>query len=288
MTWKQAAFIITINAVLSFVISLAVVMWLSPHFPARVTETPIARIPTPAWGFVTATATPANLVVHVVQPGENLSLIAFHYGVPMEDIIRVNRLTNPDFLRAGQELIIPAEGVPLTPLLPTDTPIPIEVKDTPTSTATPSAISSPSSSPTMTPGALPSFTELPLVPTSLPTTTTATSTLTPTPLESPRLRIADLVGSAVGQPFDEVVLLLNDGRGVDMTGWRLISGDGGVFTFPDGFFLFPGGSINIHTRSGKDTAVDLFWGRDGTMWGPPGSTISLVDKENNVMAIYQR
>jgi lipoprotein-anchoring transpeptidase ErfK/SrfK len=47
---------------------------------------------------------------HVVQPGQELGLIAKEYGVDMQDIIDMNGITNPDLLYVGQELTIPAAG----------------------------------------------------------------------------------------------------------------------------------------------------------------------------------
>jgi len=46
-------------------------------------------------------------VVHIVRPGESLTLIAKQYGVTVEGIVRANGLSNPDSIYAGQSLIIP-------------------------------------------------------------------------------------------------------------------------------------------------------------------------------------
>lgn len=48
---------------------------------------------------------------HVVEPGQELALIALAYGVSMDDIVSLNEITNPDLLYVGQELVIPAAGV---------------------------------------------------------------------------------------------------------------------------------------------------------------------------------
>jgi LysM repeat protein len=47
--------------------------------------------------------------IHVVQPGEYVSLIARRYGVTPQDILRVNNISNPNYIEVGQELIIPTE-----------------------------------------------------------------------------------------------------------------------------------------------------------------------------------
>ena len=44
---------------------------------------------------------------HRVQPGETLSSISRRYGVGVDRLIAENRITNPNALRAGQELYIP-------------------------------------------------------------------------------------------------------------------------------------------------------------------------------------
>ena len=45
---------------------------------------------------------------YVVQRGDNLSRIAHKFGVSVEDITRANGNMNPDTLRDGQTLVIPA------------------------------------------------------------------------------------------------------------------------------------------------------------------------------------
>lgn len=63
----------------------------------------------------TVTPTPA---AHVVQAGESLASIALVYGVPIDDILIMNGIENPDVLSVGQDLIIPLGGLPdLTPTL---------------------------------------------------------------------------------------------------------------------------------------------------------------------------
>ncbi len=49
-------------------------------------------------------------LVHVVQPGENLFRIALNYGVDMDTLARLNGITDPTTIYAGQELVIPGAG----------------------------------------------------------------------------------------------------------------------------------------------------------------------------------
>jgi LysM repeat protein len=49
-------------------------------------------------------------VVHVVQPGETLTRIAARYGVTTAEIVRLNRLGNPNLIFTGQRLQIAGNG----------------------------------------------------------------------------------------------------------------------------------------------------------------------------------
>ncbi|HUM71712.1 MAG TPA: LysM peptidoglycan-binding domain-containing protein, partial [Chloroflexota bacterium] len=46
-------------------------------------------------------------LVHTVQEGENLTIIANTYGITVEDLLAVNNLSNADALSIGQQLLIP-------------------------------------------------------------------------------------------------------------------------------------------------------------------------------------
>lgn len=58
-----------------------------------------------------AAAAPAadnHVVVHIVQPGENLFRISLRYGVSMDAIVQANGLADARSIYVGQRLIIPA------------------------------------------------------------------------------------------------------------------------------------------------------------------------------------
>ncbi len=52
-------------------------------------------------------AAPSIPRVHVVEDGENLTIIAANFGVSVDEILAINNLANGDLLAVGQELIIP-------------------------------------------------------------------------------------------------------------------------------------------------------------------------------------
>jgi LysM repeat protein len=66
---------------------------------------------TPAEGAPPATGG----TVHIVQWGETLATIAYHYGTTVEAIVQANGLTNPHLIQVGQRLIIPGSAAPSSP-----------------------------------------------------------------------------------------------------------------------------------------------------------------------------
>ncbi|MDP9244427.1 MAG: LysM peptidoglycan-binding domain-containing protein [Chloroflexota bacterium] len=70
------------------------------------------RIPrpvaTPPGRPAAAAATPTTAItLHMVQAGENLTSVAAHYGTTIAAIAQANAITNPSFIRAGDQLRIP-------------------------------------------------------------------------------------------------------------------------------------------------------------------------------------
>lgn len=120
----------------------------------------------------------------------------------------------------------------------------------------------------------------------------ATPPVTVPPLTTPgsstqtggTLDIVSVVG--VGVLDKESVEIRNNGESeVNLTGWKLQSADGRTFTFP-GLTLLNGGFVNVHTDSGNNTVVDLYWGLSRSAW-EPGQLAILMDAQDNVQALYR-
>lgn len=68
---------------------------------------PLVGIGTPVEITGSAGILPAGLI-HTVKPGETLWQIAGLYGRPLDLIIKVNNITDPDRVYPGQQIIIPS------------------------------------------------------------------------------------------------------------------------------------------------------------------------------------
>lgn len=231
MTRKQMALIVAVNAVISALITLLLVLVILPAVgtpePAAVTAPTqeVAGQPTAATSGAGPTASP---IVHIVASGDTISGLALKYDVSADDIIAANQLQNPNFLQVGTRLVIPVGGVALA-------------------TAT------------LTPVPTPTETPLPVVPPSAERTATAaaaagaTATDLPTPVPSAgelKVEITEVIG--IGQQDEEQVVITNLGeRLADMQGWVLRDTDGNKFVFPN-FRLWKGGSVTVHTGDGQD------------------------------------
>jgi LysM repeat protein len=49
-------------------------------------------------------------IVHIVQKGETLSIIAKQYNVTVDSIVRLNNIADANFIKVGQKIIIPGQG----------------------------------------------------------------------------------------------------------------------------------------------------------------------------------
>ncbi len=112
--------------------------------------------------------------------------------------------------------------------------------------------------------------------TSLPVIATASGEIS--------LQILSVVGAGAAE--SEMVLIQNNGsEPVILTGWILQDNQDNIFTFPQ-LSLYPGGSIQVHTSAGANSAVDLYWGRLAPVW-EAGETAALFDPQGTLRAMYQ-
>ncbi len=97
------------------------------------------------------------------------------------------------------------------------------------------------------------------------------------------IEIVSIIGA--GAASSEIVVIQNKGEeAVLLTDWFLQDGGGDLYTFPQ-LSLNPGGTVQVHTASGTNTAIDLYWGRVSSVWRS-GGMARLYDPQGNERAQY--
>ncbi len=153
----------------------------------------------------------------------------------------VRALMNPDAPPSASMAVA-------APVEPTQPPTPVTPAEAPAASATPGEPA------TTSVGAADSTA------TPAPTTTAPAAT---TLAASAQVRISTVLFP--GQLSREVVVLVNEGDTVDLTGWVLASSSGIAYTFGN-VTLLKDSFINLHTTTGADVPTDLFWDRAEPAW----------------------
>jgi hypothetical protein len=110
---------------------------------------------------------------------------------------------------------------------------------------------------------------------------TATPTATPTtPAPTAQVQITFIEYNPDGDDvLGEFVRIENTGSAAQgMTGWTLRDESAHIYTFPS-FTLPSGGSVQVWTKIGTDTATDLYWGSGAAIWNNTGDTATLQDDQ---------
>jgi uncharacterized membrane protein len=98
------------------------------------------------------------------------------------------------------------------------------------------------------------------------------------------VEIVSIVGA--GTLNAEWVIVRNAGtESLSLAGWQLKDSNRNVFTFPN-LTLNTGGAVQVHTVSGTNTVIDLYWGETEPVW-QSGEEAQLLDPSGNVRAVYK-
>lgn len=90
----------------------------------------------------------------------------------------------------------------------------------------------------------------------------------------------------IGQYEIEHVFIINQGESsINLENWSISSKTNGVYTFP-ALILNKDGAVNINSRIGNDTVIELFWGSSQAIWAS-GDIVTLTDPNGNVHTTYQ-
>jgi hypothetical protein len=98
------------------------------------------------------------------------------------------------------------------------------------------------------------------------------------------VEIVSIVGA--GTLNAEWVIVRNAGaEALNLSSWQLKDSDRNVFVFPN-LTLNTGGAVQVHTASGTNTVIDLYWGASDSVW-ESGEEAQLSDPSGNVRAVYK-
>ena len=109
----------------------------------------------------------------------------------------------------------------------------------------------------------------------------------PAPVFDPNVDIPVEIVSIVGAGTAnaEWVIVRNAGfESLSLSGWILKDEDRHEFVFPN-LTLNTGGAVQVHTISGTNTVIDLYWGLGDPVWSS-GEEAQLLDPSGNVRAVY--
>jgi len=98
------------------------------------------------------------------------------------------------------------------------------------------------------------------------------------------VEIVSIIGA--GTLNAEWVVVRNVGtESLNLSSWQLKDSNRNVFTFPN-LTLNNGGAVQVHTISGTNSVIDLYWGLSKSVW-ESGEEAQLSDPNGNVRAVYK-
>ena len=98
------------------------------------------------------------------------------------------------------------------------------------------------------------------------------------------VKIMSVIGAGTLSAEWVVVKYTGDDQ-INLANWELRDEDKNVFVFPQ-LILHPNGAVQIHTMSGTNTVIDLYWGENEPVW-QSGEEAQLFDPSGNVRAKYK-
>ena len=98
------------------------------------------------------------------------------------------------------------------------------------------------------------------------------------------IEIVSVIGAGTLNAEWVVVSYKGDDQ-INLANWQLRDSDRHVFVFPQ-LVLHKNGAVQIHTASGTNTVIDLYWGQSDPVW-ESGEEAQLYDPSGNLRAKYK-
>ena len=84
---------------------------------------------------------------------------------------------------------------------------------------------------------------------------------------------------------ESVMVSYKGSEPINMANWELRDGDRNIYVFPQ-LILRTNGAVQIHSVSGTNTVIDLYWGQGDSVW-QSGEDAQLYDPGGNLRAKYK-
>ena len=98
------------------------------------------------------------------------------------------------------------------------------------------------------------------------------------------VEIVSVIGAGTLNAEWVVVSYKGEGQ-INLANWELRDNDRNVFVFPQ-LVLHTNGAVQVHTASGTNTVIDLYWGESEPVW-ESGEEAQLYDPSGNLRAKYK-
>ncbi len=116
----------------------------------------------------------------------------------------------------------------------------------------------------------------------------ANNAAAPQPTLNPQADIPVAIVSVIGAGTlnaEWVVVSYKGEEQIDLANWQLRDEDRHVFVFPQ-LILHKNGAIQVHTASGTNTVIDLYWNAGDPVW-ESGEEAQLYDPNGNLRSVYK-
>ena len=123
---------------------------------------------------------------------------------------------------------------------------------------------------------------------SVPSAQIANNEAIPQPTLNPQVDIPVEIVSVVGAGTLSAEWVVVNYKGEDqlnLANWELRDEDRHVFVFPQ-LVLHKNGAVQVHTSSGTNTVIDLYWNASDSVW-ESGEEAQLYDPSGNLRAVYR-
>ena len=98
------------------------------------------------------------------------------------------------------------------------------------------------------------------------------------------LEIVSVIGAGTLNA-EQVVVTYKGEDQINLANWELRDGDRNIFVFPQ-LVLHTNGAVQVHTASGTNTVIDLYWSASDPIW-ESGEEAQLYDPSGNLRAVYK-